>query len=59
MSHDIFMGADIRLRPGQPADAEPCAKICFDAFETIAKEHNFPTEMPSREIASKIIAFMI
>ena len=53
------MVGDILLRTGQIADAEPCAKICFESFETVAKEHNFPTEMPSREMASKIFAFMI
>ena len=53
------MVGDIRLRPGKPADVEPCAKICFEAFESIAKEHNFPTEMPSREIASKIFAHIL
>ena len=53
------MGGDILLRTGQIADAEPCAKICFEAFETVAKEHNFPTDMPTKEITSKIFTFMI
>ena len=45
------MTADVELRPGTIDDAEACGKICYEAFTTIAKAHNFPPDFPSDEIA--------
>ena len=45
------MNADVELRPGTVDDAEACGKICYDAFTTIAKAHNFTPDFPSDEIA--------
>jgi hypothetical protein len=42
---------DIKLRAGTAADAEVCGKICYEAFTTIAKAHNFTPDFPSDEIA--------
>jgi predicted N-acetyltransferase YhbS len=39
------------LRPGTPEDATICGTICYDAFTTIAAQHNFPSNYPSPEVA--------
>src|SRR5215470_8637178 len=47
------------LRPGTPADAEPCGAICFEAFKSIASEHNFPWDFPSAEVATGAIKTLL
>lgn len=37
----------LTLRPGTPEDATICGQICYDAFTTIAAQHNFPANYPS------------
>ena len=39
------------LRRGTPEDATICRTICYDAFTTIAAQHNFPSNYPSPEVA--------
>lgn len=39
------------LRAGTPEDATVCGTICYDAFTTIAAQHNFPSNYPSPEVA--------
>ncbi len=41
----------INLRPGRPEDAQVCGQICYEAFATIAGQHNFPPDFPSAEVA--------
>ena len=41
----------LTLRPGRPEDATMCGTICYEAFKTIAEQHNFPTNYPSPEVA--------
>jgi predicted N-acetyltransferase YhbS len=36
----------IVIRPATPADAARCGQICFDAFTTISRAHNFPPDLP-------------
>jgi predicted N-acetyltransferase YhbS len=47
------------LRPGTPADAAPCGAICFEAFKSIASEHNFPWDFPSAEVATGVIKTLL
>jgi len=39
----------LRIRRALPEDAEVCGRICYDAFTTINRHHNFPPELPSPE----------
>ncbi len=39
------------IRPGRPDDATICGTICYDAFQTIAAQHNFPSNYASPEVA--------
>ena len=43
------------LRPGTPEDAAPCGQIWFEAFRSIAAEHNFPGAFASAEVAIGLI----
>lgn len=46
------------IRRATPADAEVCGRICFDAFTTVAKEHNFPPDFPAVERATHVLSMM-
>jgi hypothetical protein len=39
------------LRPGQSEDATICGTICYEAFKTIALQHNFLSSYASPDIA--------
>jgi GNAT superfamily N-acetyltransferase len=39
------------VREAAPEDADICARIFYDAFESLAGRHNFPVEVPSPEFA--------
>jgi hypothetical protein len=46
---------ELTLRPGTETDAKLCGEICFNAFTTISKQHNFPPDFPSAEIATGLL----
>jgi GNAT superfamily N-acetyltransferase len=50
---------EIKLRPGTADDGNVCGKICYDAFTTIAKAHNFTPDFPSQEIAIGLITSLL
>jgi predicted N-acetyltransferase YhbS len=50
---------EIKLRPGTVEDADVCGKICYDAFTTIAKAHNFTPDFPSAETAIGLITSLL
>jgi predicted N-acetyltransferase YhbS len=50
---------DVILRPGTLEDARACGVIAFEAFKTIASEHNFPWDFPSAEIATGLVTMLL
>jgi predicted N-acetyltransferase YhbS len=50
---------NITLRPGSPADAETCGRICHDAFAAISDQHNFPRDFPSVEAAVGFLTMVL
>jgi predicted N-acetyltransferase YhbS len=42
---------NVTIRLGTAGDAERCGVICYEAFKTIAEEHNFPSGTPSPQVA--------
>jgi GNAT superfamily N-acetyltransferase len=48
----------LRLRVGEPEDAETCGSICYEAFKVLAEEHNFPPDH-SLEMASGLITSLL
>ena len=49
----------VTLRPGRESDAPACGRICFEAFGTLASQHNFPADFPSVEIATELIGMLL
>jgi GNAT superfamily N-acetyltransferase len=49
----------IVLREAVLADAEPCGRICYDAFRAINTAHNFPPDFPNPETAIGVLGMMI
>ncbi len=47
------------LREARLDDAAACGRICHDAFEAIARQHDFPKDLPSREVAAEMIRMLI
>jgi predicted N-acetyltransferase YhbS len=50
---------DVKLRPGTPADAEACGRICYDAFATITAAHGVPCDFPSPEAATGLVTHLL
>jgi predicted N-acetyltransferase YhbS len=50
---------NVILRRGVPADAVACGAICYEAFKSIASEHNFPEDFPSTEIATGLMKMLL
>jgi hypothetical protein len=46
------------IRRAQAPDIDPCGLICYDAFTTLNKHHNFPPDFPSPDAAKQVIAMM-
>ena len=45
----------ITIRRATPADAALAGPICFDAFNTISREHNFPPDLPDAGFATHLM----
>jgi len=50
---------NVILRAGRLEDAGACGAICFEAFKSIASEHNFPWDFPSAEIATGLLTMLL
>jgi hypothetical protein len=50
---------DVILRPGRLEDANACGTIVFEAFNSIASQHNFPLDIPSAEIGIGLVTRML
>ena len=49
----------VTLREATPADAEECARICFEAFGGLHDHHRFPRDFPALEAASGVISVFV
>jgi GNAT superfamily N-acetyltransferase len=51
---------NITIRRGKAEDAKGgCGSICYDAFTTISQAHNFPPDLPSPEVATNFLGWML
>ena len=55
---DIQQNA-VALRPGRATDSSVCGRICYEAFEAIARQHNFPPDFPSIDVATELITMLL
>jgi predicted N-acetyltransferase YhbS len=51
--------ATVTLRAGRSTDIDACSRICYEAFEGIARQHNFPPCFPSVQAATDLIKMML
>lgn len=49
----------ILLRPGTPADAAACGRICYEAFKSVCTGHNFPPDFPSPDAATGTMSMLL
>lgn len=50
---------DVRIRTMRQEDVETCGRICYEAFKTIAEQHNFPPDFPSPEAATELLSYLL
>jgi hypothetical protein len=48
----------VRIRRATPEDAEICGRICYDAFSAISRQHGFPPDFPSPEVAGGLLGML-
>jgi GNAT superfamily N-acetyltransferase len=48
----------VQLREGKLDDAEPCARICYEAFKNIAERHGFAPDLPSLRVAERMMSML-
>jgi GNAT superfamily N-acetyltransferase len=49
----------VTLRAGHPTDSTVCGRICYEAFEAIARQHNFSPDFPSLDVATGLITMLL
>jgi predicted N-acetyltransferase YhbS len=49
----------VSLRPGRPDDSAECGRICYEAFASIARQHNFPPDFPSVQAATDLLTLFL
>jgi GNAT superfamily N-acetyltransferase len=50
---------DLELRPGSLEDAETCGRICYEAFAAIARQHDFPPDLPTPEAGVGLLSMLL
>lgn len=58
MTASAATSGSIAIRPATPADAAACGLICYNAFATINKEHNFPPDLPLPEHGQQLMGMI-
>src|SRR5258708_1227845 len=49
---------DLTMRRATPEDAAACGQICFEAFTSLNRAHNFPPDFPAPEVAIGVLSAM-
>ncbi|MGA2211860.1 MAG: GNAT family N-acetyltransferase [Bryobacteraceae bacterium] len=50
--------ASVTIRRAKPEDAPACGQICYEAFQKISTDHNFPPDVPAPEMAVGLLTRM-
>lgn len=50
---------NIILRTGRPDDAEVSGAICYEVFQAIAAQHNFPPDFPTPAVAVGLLSDLL
>ena len=59
MAVELTQAPTITMRAAVADDAQACGTICYDAFGTIARQHNFPVDFPSADVTVGLISYLI
>lgn len=46
------------IRRATPEDAAVCGRICYEAFATLNRKHNFPPDVPDQETGARLMSWM-
>ena len=49
----------LRIRPGTVTDAKEVGRIQYEAFKSIAEQHNFPPDFPSVDVATGLVTMLL
>ena len=49
----------VTIRPGTAEDAAACGTICYEAFKTVAEQHNFPPDFPEPAVAIGFLGYLL
>jgi predicted N-acetyltransferase YhbS len=49
----------MNIRDASKADSQMCGRVMYDAFQDLAKRHNFPPDFPSAEAATDLVSMLI
>jgi len=52
------LSSEIQIRRARAEDAPECGRICYEAFSTISRQHNFPPDFPAPEISIGLLKEM-
>ena len=58
-NRDATASARATLRRGKPEDAQDCGRIIYEAFKSIADQHNFAPDFPSVERAISVASALL
>ncbi|MGH9734556.1 MAG: GNAT family N-acetyltransferase [Candidatus Acidiferrales bacterium] len=58
MSAPASPSQSVQIRRAQPADAEICGRICYDAFEALQRHHNLSPDFPDPSRAIQALTMM-
>jgi GNAT superfamily N-acetyltransferase len=47
---------NLKLRAGTLHDIQACGRVCFEAFSAVAKEHGFPSDIPTLEAGVGLVS---
>jgi GNAT superfamily N-acetyltransferase len=50
---------EVKIREASEADATVCGRICYEAFKTIASEHNFLPDLPNANMAINLLSLLL
>ena len=50
---------NLTLRSGKESDAQVCGEICYHAFTTINRQHDFPPDFPSPDVTVGLMTHLL
>lgn len=50
---------NLTLRSGKESDAQVCGAICYNAFTTINRQHDFPPDFPSPDVTVGLMTHLL